>query len=346
MLDERKKKILKAIVDDYIINAEPIGSRTIEKKCGLGLSSATIRNEMADLEELGYLQQPHTSAGRVPSISGYRLYVDELMTQYALTMEELDILSEVMSDKLDFIDKIVAKTSKIVSSLTNCTSIVVKPKIGKNSIKNIRLIDVTSNVILGIIITNEGIVKDEKIRLEEPVDRESLSRLEVAINNHLSGIDFSEITMERVIHIVNEARVSTNLVISVFGFIRSAVDAPESDVFVNGQTNVLSLPEFQNVEKAKQYLKFVNDNKSVIKAINGLEPSRDDVNIQIGNVDGVENCSIITSKYKIGDNMEGYIGLIGPVRMDYKKAVSVMKYATNIINTKMNEIDKQGGKDG
>ncbi len=345
MLDERKKRILKAIVDDYITNAEPVGSRTIEKKYSLGLSSATIRNEMADLEELGYLQQPHTSAGRVPSISGYRLYVDELMTQYSLTMEELDVLSEVMHSKLDFIDKIIAKTSDIMSNLTNYTSFIVKPKIMTASIKNIRLIDVDKNVALAIIITNEGIVKDEKIKFSRSVTQDELIRLEMAINNHLSGIDFSDITMEKIITIVNEARVSNDLVIKVFEFIKSSIESPENDVVIKGQDNILGFPEFQNIEKAKQYLKFVNDRENVIKLIEDGGALENDINIQIGNVGGVENCSIVTSKYKLSDNTEGVIGLIGPVRMDYKKAVSVMKYVTDIINSKMNENDEQRSND-
>ncbi|MBO5453271.1 MAG: heat-inducible transcription repressor HrcA [Clostridia bacterium] len=342
MLDNRKKQILQAIVDNYIDTAEPVGSRTIEKKYQLGLSSATIRNEMADLEELGYLMQPHTSAGRVPSLTGYQLYVDELMTQYSLTLEEIGVLKSVMEEKFDYLEKIISKASGIMSDLTNYTSVVMGPKIKKDSIKNIRLIPVDSQIILAVIVTNEGIIKDKKIRLRHISDFEGIERLEKAINSHLAGIESTEITMDRVVRLVNEAKVSDDITIAVLEFIKECITSQsKDDLYVNGSANILAFPEYSDVSKAKDFLNFVGDKENMMLAISQSASEAGDISIKIGGQDGNADYSIITSKYKIGDSMEGVIGLIGPVRMDYKKAVSVMKSVTDMINNKMLEITKK-----
>ncbi len=340
MIDDRKKLILKAIVDDYISTAEPVGSRTIEKKYNLGLSSATIRNEMSDLEELGLLNQPHTSSGRVPSLAGYRLYVDELMTQYSLTLEEINVLKAVMEDKIDFLDKIIKKTSGVMSQLTNYTAVAVGPRLMYGSVKNIRLISVDKKVVLAIIITNEGIIKDRKIILEEVFEEEDLHRLENAINANLAGIDFSEIQMDNIIRIVNEARVSTELVLAVFKFMQDCVEVVnENDIYVNGQANIFNFPEYSDVEKAKKFLNLVSNRSDVFEMINSASDKDKKIVIKIGEKGSpIEDCSLIVSRYKVSDNMEGFIGLIGPNRMDYRKAVTLMDYVTDIINNKMKQI--------
>ncbi len=340
MIDDRKKLILKAIVDDYISTAEPVGSRTIEKKYNLGLSSATIRNEMSDLEEMGFLNQPHTSSGRVPSLAGYRLYVDELMTQYSLTLEEISVLRSVMEDKIDFLDKIIAKTSGIMSQLTNYTSVAVGPRLRYGSIKNIRLISVSERVVLTIIITNEGIIKDKKIVLAGAVNDDELKRLENAINNNLTGINFSDLEMDNIVKLVNEARASDELVLSVFKFIQDSIEVVnENDIYVNGQANIFNFPEYSNVEKAKKFLNLVSNRSDVLQIMNSASDKDKKLVIKIGEKGSpIEDCSLIVSRYNVGDNMEGFIGLIGPTRMDYRKAVTVMDYVTDMINNKMKQI--------
>ena len=353
VLDERKKKILKAIIDNYIDTAEPTGSKTLEKKYNLGLSSATIRNEMADLEELGYLSQPHTSSGRVPSLSGYRLYVDELMTQYSLTLEEIDVLKSVMTEKVDYLEKIVKTASALMSDMTNYTTFMVAPKIKTDAIKNIRLVYIEENMLLAVIVTKQGIIKDKKILLDDKITHDELENLENSINTHISGIDFSEITMEKIILLVNEAGASNGLVLKVFEFIKECTgESQDSEVYINGSSNIFNYPEYRDVEKAKRFLKLVDSKTEMLTTINQLNLNNDGISISIGNENtAFEDCSIITSKYKIGDNMEGFIGIIGPVRMDYKKAVSVMKHVTGMVNSKMLEITSEkeektdGGKD-
>jgi len=340
MIDDRKKLILKAIVDDYISTAEPVGSRTIEKKYNLGLSSATIRNEMADLEEMGLLNQPHTSSGRVPSLAGYRMYVDELMSQYSLTIEEINVLRSVMEDKIDFLDKIISKTSGIMSQLTNYTSVAVGPRLMRGSIKNIRLILVNEKIVLTIIITNEGIIKDKKVILSTSVSDDELKRLENAINDNLSGIDFCEIKMDNIVKLVNEARASNELVLEVFKFIQDSIEVvSENDIYVNGQANIFNFPEYSNVEKAKKFLKLVSNRADVLDIMNSASDKNRKIVVKIGEKGSpIEDCSLIVSRYKVSDNMEGFIGLIGPNRMDYRKAVTVMDYVTDIINDKMKQI--------
>lgn len=344
MLDDRKKSILRAIVDNYISTAEPVGSRTIEKKYNLGLSSATIRNEMSDLEELGYLKQPHTSAGRVPSVSAYRLYVDELMTQYSLTLEEIDVLKSVMEEKVDYLEKIIAKASGTMTELTNYPSFMLAPKIKTDAIKNIRLIYIEKKLILAVIVTDQGIIKDRKIKLNGTVNEDDVSRLEKAVNNHLAGIDFSKITVDMIIRLVNEAGVSNDLVISVFRFVQECINpSSENDLYINGKTNILNFPEYNDIEKAKNFLSLVDNKKDMLNMVNNMDINDEGITVSIGaKGTPLEDCSIITSKYKIGDNMEGIIGIIGPTRMDYKKAACLMQHMTDIVNSKMKEISSGG----
>ena len=340
MIDDRKKMILKAIVDDYISTAEPVGSRTLEKKYNLGLSSATIRNEMSDLEDLGLLSQPHTSSGRVPSLAGYRMYVDELMSQYRLTMEEINVLSSVMEDKIDFLDKIIAKTSGIMSQITNYTSVAVGPKMMCNSIKNIRLISVSDNIVLAIIITNEGIIKDKKIILNSSVSTEELIRLENAINTNLTGINFTEVQMENIVKLVNDAQASNEIVLAVLKFVQDSIEVVnENDIYVNGQANIFNFPEYSNIEKAKKFLNLISNRADIFDIISNATDVNKKVVVKIGEKGSpIEDCSLIVSRYKVSENMEGFIGLIGPTRMDYRKAVTVMDYVTDIINKKMMQI--------
>ena len=351
-LDDRKKKILQAIIDDYIDTAEPVGSRTIVKKYQLGLSSATIRNEMADLEDMGYLKQPHTSAGRVPSLSGYRLYVDELMTQYSLTVEEINVLRSAMEMKIDYLDKIIARASEIMSEITDYTSVVSGPKLKTGAIKHLRLVYIEHQLFLAIIVTNEGLVKDKKSRYNGDLQEDELLRLENAINRHIIGIDFSQITQQRIYDIIMEANVSRELVLSVFEFMQECMDlSAERDVYVKGTTNILNFPEYADIERAKRFLNFVGNRKDIIQIFSDTNKEGQGITITIGGENAnsqMKDCSVITSRYKIGDSMEGFIGLIGPVRMDYKRAVSIMKHVTAIMNSKMLELtgQEEGHKHG
>ena len=224
-MDARKRRILQAIIDDYIDTAEPVGSRTIVKKCDLGLSPATIRNEMADLEDMGYLKQPHTSAGRVPSLSGYRLYVDELMTQYSLTMEEINALRNTMAVKIDYLEKVIAKTTQVLSRLTNYTAVISAPTLTAGSLKQLRLIGVDAHWMLVVVITNQGMVKDKKIQFAAALTPEKISRLESVLNTQFTNVDFSQITLDSLYTVAEQSGIEMELMLPIIEFMRACVKA-------------------------------------------------------------------------------------------------------------------------
>ena len=341
-IDDRKRRILQAIIDDYIDTAEPVGSRTIVKKFDFGLSPATIRNEMADLEDMGYLKQPHTSAGRVPSLTGYRYYVDELMTQYSLTMDEINTLRNTMEVKIDYLEKVIAKTTQVLSKLTNYTAVISSPTLTSGSLKQLRIIGLDGKLALIVVVTNQGAVKDKKIHFSKPLNAEEYSILENVLNRYFANVSFSQITLDDLYKISDETGIEIEFMLPVIEFMRSCVHSEqETDIFVDGTANMLNFPEYSNIERVKKFLNAVNDRNDVIKTMNSVQQSNEGITIRIGNENegsGFDDCSIITSRYKIGDSMEGVIGLIGPVRMDYKKAVSVLKSTTDLLTKKMTEL--------
>ena len=341
-IDDRKRRILQAIIDDYIDTAEPVGSRTIVKKCDLGLSPATIRNEMADLEDMGFLKQPHTSAGRVPSLSGYRLYVDELMTQYSLTLEEINMLRSTMEQKIDYLEKIISKTSEVLSSLTNYTAVISAPTLTAGSLKQLRLIGIDAFRVLAVVITNQGVVKDKQIQFAMSMNPEKISELEGMFNESFTNVNFSQITLDNLYVLSEKTGFSIELLLPIIEFMRDCVKAEqETDVYVNGTTNMLNFPEYADIERVKKFLNAVNNRTDVMRTMQEVQRENEGISIRIGSEmpgTGFEDCSIITSRYKIGDSMEGVIGLIGPTRMDYKKAVSVLKSTTDLLSKRMTEI--------
>lgn len=341
-IDDRKRRILQAIIDDYIDTAEPVGSRTIVKKCDLGLSPATIRNEMADLEDMGFLKQPHTSAGRVPSLIGYRYYVDELMTQYSLTLEEINTLRNTLEVKMDYLEKVIAKTTQVLSSLTNYTAVISAPTLTSGSLKQLRLIPIDLHRCLVVVITNQGAVKDKKIQFVTPINEEKILLMEQTLNKAFVNVPFNSITVDSLYSISEHTGLDVNLLFPIIEFMRACVkDSEDTEVFMDGTTNMLNFPEYSDLGRVKRFLNAVNDRKDVMRTVNEIQSAGDGINIRIGSdnaEDGFSDCSIITSRYKIGDSMEGVIGLIGPVRMDYKKAVSVIKNVTDMMNQKMLEI--------
>ncbi|MBQ2967577.1 MAG: heat-inducible transcription repressor HrcA [Clostridia bacterium] len=341
-IDDRKRKILQAIIDDYIDTAEPVGSRTIVKKCDLGLSPATIRNEMADLEDMGFLKQPHTSAGRVPSLIGYRYYVDELMTQYSLTLEEINTLRNTLEMKMDYLEKVIAKTTQVLSKLTNYTAVISAPTLTSGSLKQLRLIGIDLHWCLVVVITNQGVVRDKKIQFLSPVTEEKIALMEKMLNRAFANVPFNSITVDNLYAISEETGLEMELLFPIIDFMRACVkDSEDTEVYMDGTTNMLNFPEYSDLNRVKRFLNAVNDRKDVMRTVSAIQSANDDINIRIGSdnaEDGFSDCSIITSRYKIGDSMEGIIGIIGPVRMDYKKAVSVIKNTTAMLNQKMLEI--------
>lgn len=339
VIDERKIKILQAIIDDYISTGEPIGSRTIAKKYELGVSPATIRNEMADLEELGYLEQPHTSAGRVPSSKGYRLYVDKLMEQQKLSLEEqLAIKNEIIDMALLQVDKLVKQVSSLLSELTKLTCVAKTPSLSKGFIKSLQLMAIDERNILVVIITDRG-VKNNIIKVNHmPSDKEFL-QINSVLNNKLRSHTIEEINLE-VINSIRNNLVGFddifNPLVKVLYDTLSNLDSKD-DVITEGATNIFNYPEYNDIESAKEILNLLEDKEK----INKLLDNKEGLSIMIGDenyLPGAKKCSVISAVYFMDNVPVGTIGLIGPRRINYSKVVSimaeVMKEFNEVINNK------------
>lgn len=326
-LDDRKKLILRAIVENYIKNAEPVGSRSIAKSTGLNLSAATIRNEMGDLEELGYLTQPHTSAGRVPSSLGFRFYVDSLMDKYLMTAAEIQQLKGAMINKVHELDQIVKDVSAAFSNLTLLPTFGMLPAIETGIIKSIKLVGIDERTIMIIVADSSGVIKNKLLRLRDEISSDVLAKLNEVLNANLTCLTASEINLSNIIEIQNAVGVNTEILTSVLELVHEAIsEIDKHEVYMEGSTNILRFPEYNNIEKIKEILGFFDNKKSIDEMISKLPDVKSDkVSVFIGDENPVaelKNNSVVISSYKLGDNMTGFIGVVGPMRMDYSKVVS------------------------
>jgi len=339
-LDERKRRILRAIIDDYISTAEPVGSRSIVKKYELGFSSATIRNEMADLEDMGYIDQPHTSAGRVPSDKGYRFYVDKLLQKKELTIKEIEAIKDSMEIKMKELNQIVKQASLAMSKITSYTSIATMPKMRKTSIKTIQLVPIENRKVLIIIITSLGEVRNTLINTIADVRADLLIELSNILNDSFAGLTIEEINIKIINDIDKKIRESREILIPILGeVVRSIGLLDDIDLSMEGATNIFNYPEFSNIIKAKEFLDVIGE-KNVIYNLIDIDSREDSepkqgINIKIGKeniVEEMKSCSIVTTTYCMGDIIIGSIGIVGPKRMEYGKVISAMEYIREIIN--------------
>lgn len=328
-LSERKQKILQAVIDEYLGTAEPVGSRVISKKNNLGLSSATIRNEMADLEGMGFLLQPHTSAGRIPSDSGYRFYVNSLMKRYQMGVETVEKLSAALEDKANQLEHIIRKAGLVTSLLTDYITVFTTPEADCSKIKKFDLVSLGGGNIMLIIVTQSGVVKNRMMPLG--IDEKSTIKLAAIINKRLSGLAAGEIGLEDIQGLQNEAAEKLGLepkvLIKIMNFIYEAIESfDETQVYVENTKSLLKYPEYSNLEKAQNMLEFLEDEKKLKQLIRGGEQTQDGVSVKIGKENEFEElneCSLVTVNYSL-DNQKnaGKIGVIGPKRMDYAKVIA------------------------
>lgn len=327
-LGERKRRILQAIIQDYIETAEPVGSRTIAKKHMQELSSATIRNEMADLEEMGYLMQPHTSAGRIPSDLGYRIFVDSMLERYKLTLREMVQMQDAMKQKLQEANRIVTQVSSVLSHLTNYAAVALTKQSRQGSIRNLQLMPIDSHRFVAILITNEGAVKNRLFFVEEETGGEDLLRVGDMLNAKLSGLTLSEINLQKIAEIKNETGARWGIINQILEFISDVMlELGNEEVIVDGTINLLNFPEYSDITRAKEILEFIHNKKNV-GTLATLSSDQDDVKVIIGHENPLtqfKDCSVILCSYKFGSNT-GSIGLVGPTRMDYSKAISMLEY--------------------
>ncbi|MDO5547496.1 MAG: heat-inducible transcriptional repressor HrcA [Eubacteriales bacterium] len=318
-LSARKKLILKAIISEYIRTAEPVGSKSVASRPELGFSSATIRNEMSELEEMGFLQKTHTSSGRIPSAKGYRLYVDELMGLPDLTSADISSINTVTQLKAKELDRLISEAGRLISDLTNYTTLAVTPVMQRITIRRFEIIAVDNMNFVIVVVTDTGVVKNKMIRTAYPVSADESELLTYVLNQTLTGIPIEAITKERF-DIVRRAAGLTALLNPIAEFIEDLIEELGTQkLFLQGASKLLSQPEYRDVAKAQALLDYIGDSAHV-PALRRFTREIDGVRITIGPENGVEpleNASMVYATYNIGSVGRGLIGIVGPTRMDY-----------------------------
>lgn len=338
VIDERKLNILQAIISDYINTGEPVGSRTIAKKYDLGISSATIRNEMADLEDMGFLEQPHTSAGRVPSSKGYRLYVDRIMEYERLSLdEELRIRKCIIDATLYEVDKIVKKASSLLSELTKLTCVANTTSVRKSSIKSIQLIAMDSN-ILCVMVTDSGVIKNNIIKVTEIPSIEDMNKINNIISERLKNLTIEDMNLEVINNLKSDLNGFDEIFNALLPTLYDTLNTSDSqDVYMEGTTNIFNYPEYNDIDKAKEILELLYNKDYVSKLIK----TDNDMTIRIGDenfIPEAKDCCVISAVYFIGDKPIGTIGLIGPRRINYSKVMGIMTEVMKELNETLNKI--------
>ncbi len=325
-LNDRKIQILQAIINDYIATAEPVGSRTIAKKYNLGISSATIRNEMSDLEDMGFIIQPHASAGRIPSDLGYRLYVDRLMQKRELKEEEQQLLRSVVTRNINQIDYLMEETAKAISMLTSYTTLISEPVSKGAKLKQIRLMPLDSDSIILVIATDGNYIKNHVLKLSSMPEEQKIFEMGMRINRVLKGCTLEDIDTCIITILKKDLQeyqyILPKLLLAVEKTLRGAENI---QVHLSGTKNILAFPEFSNLQRAKSLFQILEQKDVLITLLE--EQKNDDMQIMIGSentLQSMKDCSVITTTYKMGDGTRGTIGILGPTRMDYSQVVSVL----------------------
>ena len=331
-LDERKLKILQAIIRNYMETGEPVGSRTISKYSDLNLSSATIRNEMSDLEEMGYILQPHTSAGRIPSDKGYRLYVDRMMKEKEQEVREL---KELMIERTDKMERVLKQVVKVLAANTNYATMVSAPACHRNKLKFIQLSKVSSTQILTVIMMEGNLVRNKVIPVTEELDQETVLKLNILLNSVLNGLAIEEINLAMIKNLKEQAGIHSGLVADVIDAVAEVIHSEEEvEIYTSGTTNIFRYPELSENGKASELLSTFEEKQELTDLVNRtLEGSGErDIQVYIGQelpVQAMKDCSVVTATYELGDGLRGTIGIIGPKRMDYENVVDTLKTLTD-----------------
>ncbi|MDD2573872.1 MAG: heat-inducible transcriptional repressor HrcA [Bacillota bacterium] len=336
-IDDRKLKILQAVIADYISTAQPIGSRTIAKKYKLGISSATIRNEMSDLEEMGYLEQPHTSAGRVPSERAYRLYVDRLMQIRNLPRNEQEIIIRELGERIDEIESIIRKTARILSQLTRYTSLVINSHLTGCRLRRIHFIPLDSHSLVAVIVTDSGIVKNTIIKTADPVTAEYLESLTRVVNDKFEDITIEELNRCIASEGYKKLAYRYSQLDSFIPVLMEGLSIATGDeVYADGMSNLFNFPEYSDISKAKSLLELIEEKEQLMEIISRIGGKG--VVVSIGSeLDNtcMKDCSLVTASYRVGGSEIGRIGVIGPTRMEYERVVAVLEFISTYITGMM-----------
>ena len=332
-LDDRKNRVLKAIVEEYINTAEPVSSASIMNKDDLNYSSATIRNEMAELEKRGYIEKTHTSSGRIPSEKGYRYYVDELIKDDNISLEEIKYISDKLESKINEIDDLTKITATTISEITHYTTLAIGPSSEGLLIDEIKFVLLGPRMLMAIILTNTGMVKETIIKFEEDITDKQVETINYIFNQKLKGkpLEIIDIPLEQ--YLINELKYSVNVIKPIVEQIKKVLNEDRT-IYLDGANRAFDLPEFNSLAVAKNFVNILDEKEVMADILNsGLA---EDINVYIGDEnqkDELKDFSIITFKHKISGKDVGTIGIIGPKRMNYSKVISVMKY----INKKLKD---------
>ena len=331
-LSERKTKILHAIIKNYLETGEPVGSRTISKYTDLNLSSATIRNEMADLEELGYIMQPHTSAGRIPSDKGYRWYVDMLMSQKE---QEITEIKGQMLEKADKMEELLKQVAKVLANNTNYATMISTPTYNGNKLKFIQLSQVDDHQLIVVIVMEGNIVKNQIVTLDEPLSNEALLKLNMLLNTSLNGTSLEQINLGVIARLKEQAGIHSGVMSSVLDAVANVIQLDDDmEIYTSGATNIFKYPELSDKQSAQEIISAFEEKQQLTDLVTQTLSNEENTGIQvyIGDetpVQTMRDCSVVTATYELGDGMKGTIGIIGPKRMDYDKVVEKLKTIQN-----------------
>ncbi|MDO5336678.1 MAG: heat-inducible transcriptional repressor HrcA [Eubacteriales bacterium] len=338
VLDERKKRILKAIIKTYLETGEPVGSRTISKYTDLNVSSATIRNEMSDLTDMGYIIQPHTSAGRIPSDKGYRLYVDELMSEKEAEIQEI---KELMIEKTDKMEKVLKQVVRVLASNTNYATMISVPKYRGSRLKFIQLSRISGLQLVAVVVTDGNVVRNQIINLDEEMDDETILKLNLLLNTNLNGLPIEDINLGMIARLKEQAGIHSKVVATVLDAVAQTIHVEEEDmqIYTSGATNIFKYPELADKSRASELISAFEEKEQLAALIQKSLDSDTGTGIQVyiggeNSIQTMKDCSVVTATYELGEGMHGTIGIIGPKRMDYENVVDNLK----ILKTQLDEI--------
>lgn len=331
-MDERKTKILQAVIRNYLETGEPVGSRTISRYTDLNLSSATIRNEMADLEEMGYIVQPHTSAGRIPSDKGYRFYVDTMMEAKEREVVEM---KEMLVERQDKMETLLKQVAKALAQNTQYATMISAPQTHRNKVKFVQLSRVDESHLLAVIVVEGNVIKNNILAVDQELNDETMLKLNILLNTHLNGLSLDEINLAMISAMKQQAGIHSDIVSGVIDAVADAIKADEDlEIYTSGTNNILRYPELADQEKASELIHTFEEKQQLNDLVLETLADEDNTGIQvyIGNetpVQSMKDCSVVTATYELGEGMKGTIGIIGPKRMDYDKVIGTLRTLQN-----------------
>ncbi|MCL2496161.1 MAG: heat-inducible transcriptional repressor HrcA [Clostridiales bacterium] len=331
-MDERKKKVLHAIIEDYIANAEPVGSRAVAKKYGLGVSPATIRNEMSDLEELGFIEQPHTSSGRVPSDKGYRYFVDHLMSREALNSQDINMVRQALAVQVSEMEDFMRSCCNLISRLTNYTTMISMPQRDQGTLQKLQLTAVNDYQLLVVLLSSSGLVRHKLINMPRPISAGLLQRIETLTAARLVGLPIGNLSYQFIRGVLMDSEQHQRQLDEAFAILKQILPPPGGHkVFTSGIFNMLAQPEFRDLDRLKDIFAMLEEDSRVKELLQsgGIEQSAGAVSVAIGaelDAADMQDCSLVAAHYYINGEEAGSIGVLGPRRMSYSKTMSLMEF--------------------